>query len=209
MIGGIFGARIFYVLMNFEEYVHDPIEILRIDHGGLVFYGGFFGAIVTAIGLTRKLELSLGSVADLFSLGLPLGQSIGRLGCFINGCCFGAPSNAWFGVQYPHDSAIWSTQVHQHLISPATPECLTVLPVQLVQSSINLTIWGLLLIMASRLPIKGQLFSLYLILYPVGRFFCRVLSGRLSSSLFGAYHFPDYLPSYNPYWNGSFYQIKA
>ena len=171
MIGGILGARVFYVILNYGEYASNPIEIIRIDHGGLVFYGGFFGAMIALVWLIKKLGLSFWAVADLFALALPLGQSIGRIGCLINGCCFGRPSTSWFSYQYPADSAIWITQVHKHQIAQHAKECLPVLPVQLFQSGINLVIWGILLFMAPKVKHQGQLFSFYLILYSVGRFF--------------------------------------
>ena len=68
MIGGILGARVFYVILNYGEYASNPIEIIRIDHGGLVFYGGFFGATIALVWLIQKLELSFWAVADLFAV---------------------------------------------------------------------------------------------------------------------------------------------
>ena len=170
MLGGILGARLFYVLLNYDDYLKNPAEIIRIDHGGLVFYGGLFGAGITGVWLVRKIGLNGWAVADLFALALPLGQAVGRIGCFINGCCFGKPSASWFAYRYPADSSVWTTQVHNHLIASDANECLPVLPVQLFQSGINLVIWGILLIIAPKVTRKGQLFSWYIILYSIGRF---------------------------------------
>ena len=170
MIGGIVGARFFYVLLNFDQYSDDLWEIIRIDHGGLVFYGGFFGAVATLIYLIKKNNLNLPETADLLGLALPLGQAFGRIGCFINGCCFGSPSNSKLSIHYSSNNSVLSTQIHQHLIPPDALEPLAVFPVQLVQSGTNLAIWFSMLLISSRLKYKGQLFSLYLILYSMGRF---------------------------------------
>ena len=185
MVGGILGARLFYVILNYGEYAANPLEIIRIDHGGLVYYGGFFGACLSLAWLIRKLQLDFWSVADLFALALPLGQGIGRIGCFVNGCCFGKPSDRWLAHQYPLNSSIWTTQVHKHLIPPNSSECLPVLPTQLFQGSINMSIWIVLLLMSTKVTQKGQLFSFYLILYSVGRFFNEFYRGDYMTHYWG------------------------
>ena len=170
MIGGVVGARLFYVILNFSDYSSNPIEIIRIDHGGLVFYGGFIGAVLTVSWYIKKNKLKIWEVADLFALALPLGQAIGRIGCFINGCCFGKPSESWISYQYPHDSSVWAHQVHSKLIPYQATECLPVIPAQIFQSSINILIWIILVLVAKKANRAGLLFALYLILYSLGRF---------------------------------------
>lgn len=185
IIGGILGARVFYVALHFDQYAYDFVEVFRIDHGGLVFYGGFFGAVITIIFLIRKNNLDLPETADLLALALPLGQAIGRIGCFVNGCCFGKPSLSLCSVQYPPNSSVSSTQAHLHLIESHSIEPLRVFPVQLVQSGTNLFLWLFLLTMASRFKHKGQIFAMYLILYSTGRFFVEFKRGDYLSKYQG------------------------
>ncbi len=170
ILGGILGARFLYVVLNFQDYSDNLFEIVRIDHGGLVFYGGFIGACAAVTWYIKRKKLDFWTIADLFALALPPGQAIGRLGCLINGCCFGASTKNWFSIKYPTDSIIFSTQVHKHEISPYATECLPVIPTQITQSLINILIWFILIFSAKKVKHKGQLFSLYLILYAIGRF---------------------------------------
>lgn len=91
MVGGILGARALYVLSNFAYYSRHPQEIIRIDQGGLIFYGGFLAAAVGVIGLARARQLPLWKLGDFTVSALPLGHAFGRIGCLLNGCCYGAP----------------------------------------------------------------------------------------------------------------------
>ena len=150
-----------------------------------MFYGGFFGAVVAVFWIIRKFNLDWREVADLFALSLPIGQAIGRIGCFVNGCCFGQPSHVWFAVNYPPYSSIWHVQHAKHLIGEEAIACLPVLPVQLFQSGINSAIWIVLIVAARRLRFKGQLFSLYLILYTGGRFVIEHFRGDYLTTYLG------------------------
>ncbi len=170
IFGGILGARLLYVILNYREYVQNPIEVLRIDHGGLVFYGGLAGGTAGVAWLIRRRNLAWGKVADLAALGLPLGQAIGRGGCLVNGCCFGHPWNSALAINYPKLSSIWVTQVDKELITSYSEKCLSVFPSQITQSGINLIIFAVLLVASTRIKGPGKIFSLYLILYPLGRF---------------------------------------
>ncbi len=88
-ICGVLGARIFYIAQHASEYSGRWITALYLQEGGLVWYGGFIGAVAAAFAYTRWKKLPLLKWADLFSTVLPLGQAVGRLGCFLNGCCYG------------------------------------------------------------------------------------------------------------------------
>ncbi len=170
ILGGITGARLLYVVLNFEDYSNNLLEIIRIDHGGLVYYGGFIGAGTAVTWYIKRKKLDFWIIADLFALTLPLSQAIGRIGCLINGCCFGIPANSWFSIKYPSDSIIFSTQINKHVIAPYATECVPVVPTQISQSLINIGVWLILIFSAKRFKHKGQLFSLYLVLYSAGRF---------------------------------------
>ena len=87
MITGIVGARLFYVIQFFDQYRDHLWRIVRIDQGGLVFYGGFLCAIGALILFCRRNKLDLVRVFDIYAPGVALAHACGRIGCFLNGCC--------------------------------------------------------------------------------------------------------------------------
>ena len=134
--GGIVGARLVYVTQNWPLYRETPWEILRLDHGGLVFYGGLLGGLITAVALIRRMQWSLWPVVDLLVPYLALAQGIGRIGCFLNGCCYGRATTLPWGVRFPADA------VARH-------------PTQLYESAV-LLMMALWLERRSRRPDKGR-----------------------------------------------------
>ncbi|OGV43003.1 MAG: prolipoprotein diacylglyceryl transferase [Lentisphaerae bacterium GWF2_57_35] len=166
MISGILGARAAYIIANFQFFAAQPLEILRIDKGGLIYYGGFLGASLCLYIMARMRHETLWSLADFAVTGLPLGHAVGRIGCFINGCCFGHPTNSFLGVQYPEGSEPWKAYPHCDLH-----------PTQLYETAFNLLIYGLLLWYYPRKRKDGGVFALYLLTYPIGRFLVEFFRG--------------------------------
>ena len=103
LIGGILGGRAAYVAMNWASYRSDWVEILRLDHGGLVFYGGFAGGLFAVLAITRRYRMPLGTTFDLLVPSLVLAHAFGRIGCFLNGCCYGKPSPVSWAVAFPEE----------------------------------------------------------------------------------------------------------
>ncbi|MBU6402339.1 MAG: prolipoprotein diacylglyceryl transferase, partial [Verrucomicrobia bacterium] len=103
--GGIVGARILYVVSYWREYfVSKPIwEILMVRHGGLVFYGGFLGAALTGVAYARSRRLNLWKLADTLAPSIALGHAFGRIGCLMNGCCYGRPTHLPWAICFPPD----------------------------------------------------------------------------------------------------------
>lgn len=89
LIAGLVGARLFYILSNLHYYAANPLEIPNLSKGGLVWYGAFFSALGSALWYMRKHKLFFWDVMDLAAPYLALGQGIGRIGCYLNGCCYG------------------------------------------------------------------------------------------------------------------------
>jgi phosphatidylglycerol:prolipoprotein diacylglycerol transferase len=98
MSTGIVGARLAHVLGRPAHFFEHPGEILRIDAGGLTFYGGFVLAFLCGALLARRRGLPVIAVADYGVAGLALGHGIGRIGCLLNGCCYGAVTDCALGV---------------------------------------------------------------------------------------------------------------
>lgn len=111
VVAGILGARLFYILLNYRFFMDHPLEIVMIQNGGLAWHGGLIAAAVVAIRFIRKKGLPLATMLDLIAPYAALGESIGRIGCFLNGCCFGREI-AW-GIYFPvHDARLHPTQLY-------------------------------------------------------------------------------------------------
>lgn len=155
IIGGVVGARLAYVLANLAHYQENPWEIIRIDQGGLIFYGGFIMATLTVAAFGWRRKLPLLHLGDFTVSALPLGHAFGRLGCFLNGCCYGAPSDVpW---------ACYAAEAHRH-------------PVQLYEVAFNLALYGVLYRLLPRKK-PGTVGAIYLLAYGAWRFLIEFLRG--------------------------------
>ncbi|MFA4944838.1 MAG: prolipoprotein diacylglyceryl transferase [Lentisphaeria bacterium] len=168
---GLAGARLWYVIQFWPAFRGNLAEIVRIDHGGLVFYGGFLAAGLALLGFCHWKKLPKGEVADLLAPTLALAHAFGRVGCFLNGCCHGHRSDSFLAFSYGRASDVFRAQAEAGLIPPNAAAALPVLPVQLFEAAFNLLLAGTLLWAERRLPRRGQLFALYLAAYAAGRFF--------------------------------------
>jgi phosphatidylglycerol:prolipoprotein diacylglycerol transferase len=89
LVSALMGARVLYIIINFKYYQHNLIAMFKIWDGGLVFYGGFIFAVTGSYIFMKYKKMNLWKTADIISPGIALGHSIGRLGCFSAGCCYG------------------------------------------------------------------------------------------------------------------------
>lgn len=107
MIAGLIGARILHIIVywNTGGYADDPLKIIRIWEGGIVFYGGFLGAAAYFFYFTKKHSLNLWALGDIYIPSLAIGHAVGRLGCLAAGCCFGTPCGASWGLNFPQERA--------------------------------------------------------------------------------------------------------
>lgn len=169
ILSGLVGARIAYVVANWPDFAAAPAEILRVDHGGLIFYGGLVGASLALIAYAFLARLPLWRLADFAIPGLAVGHAFGRVGCFLFGCCHGCPAARFpaLGIAFP----------------PGTPlgeatGSVPLYPVQLFEAAALLSIWFLLLRLHARPSRRpGAVFAAYLLLYPPVRFALEFLRG--------------------------------
>ena len=166
---GIVGAKILYVIYDWNNYPHwtDIFSISTLQAGG-VFSGGLIGALGAAVWYIRKNRLPALATCDACAPGLALGHAIGRLGCFAAGCCYGKPTNAWWGVTF-------TNPVANQLVGTPLNEALE--PTQLFEFAVELANFFLLTWMLKRKKFDGQVFGAYLVLYGVARFFLEFLRG--------------------------------
>jgi len=167
IISAIIGARILYVIVNFSYYREDPMSVFKVWEGGLVFYGGLIGALIGTYLFVKLNKLDYFAYADIFAPLIALGHSIGRMGCFLNGCCYG-------GVDEKHG-----------IIMPAIGDNLPHLPVQLYESGLNFILFAVLFIWYLRFSKKrGEIMFLYLAGYSVVRFIMELFRGDAERGFF-------------------------
>ena len=168
LLGGLFGARLLFVLLNMAYYMANPSEIIDLTKGGLVWYGGFVMGILVGILFVRKNNINFWDVADLLAPFIALAQSIGRVGCFLNGCCYGsyAPAGYIFSIKLPYES------IPRH-------------PTQIYESLVLLVLFLILRRWQASRHFKGEIFLGYAILYSLSRFLLEFLRGDNAKILAG------------------------
>ena len=175
VIVGFLGAKIFFILTHFPDFLRDPLGSLGSE--GFVVYGGIiFGTLANYIYCRGKKEPFL-RWGDIHIPGVALAQGFGRIGCFLAGCCYGRATDSWLGVVFPPGSM--------------APSGVKLLPTQLFSAAGDLLICAVLLLADRKKHNDGMILVLYLILYSVGRFGIEFLRddyrgsvGALSSSQF-------------------------
>jgi phosphatidylglycerol---prolipoprotein diacylglyceryl transferase len=185
LIGGLIGARLLLLVVDWRTYVYNPRDILTLLQSGGVFYGGLLGALPVAWWYARRHGLDGWRTADVLAPGVVLGQSIGRLGCFAAGCCWGRACDLPWAVTFKDPYT--ARQV-------GTPIDLALHPTQLYESLATALIFVVVLWIARRKKFHGQVTLAYVALYAVARFgieFFRgdaargvVFGGALSTSQF-------------------------
>lgn len=177
MVGGALGARLAYVAEHWSaEFAGLPFtEIFRFDKGGLMFYGGLGGAILAIAALSRLKKCPFTALIDLSAIALPLGHAFGRVGCFLNGCCYGRLSDSAISVRYPAGSEPWHSQVAHGLIPRSAAQSMPVLPSQLVEAALDIALFLLLASIARRNPRRLALSGAYLVCYAAIRAFTETL----------------------------------
>jgi len=160
IIGGIIVSRLLHVIDKWNYYMANPAQIIGFE--GLTVYGAVLGALLAVLIYCWVKKISFWLIGDVIAPGAILGQAIGRIGCLINGCCYGLSTSLPWGVVYtnpgsycPLDEPFQPTQIY-HLIW-------------------NLIGFGILWSLRRRLKPQGSLFLLYLALYAAGDLSIRFL----------------------------------
>jgi len=148
-LSGVLGARIFYVVTNLNYYLKNPLEIIMLQRGGLAWFGGLISGTLFGVVYIKFKKLSVYKTLDLLVPFVALAQSIGRIGCFFNGCCYGKLTQ--FGIYFPvHDAVL--------------------IPTQLISSLALILIYIILRLLQDRPHKAGLIFYAYLFLYTIKRF---------------------------------------
>jgi phosphatidylglycerol:prolipoprotein diacylglycerol transferase len=163
LIFSFLGARIFYIFINFKDFLKTPTRFI-FSRSGFVFYGGIIFGLISSFYLCLYYKINFLKFADIVSLGIPLGHALGRIGCFFYGCCYGKPTDSFFGIRFP-------------LQSPAGILKEKVIPTQLISSFFLLLLFIFLKNLKKRKRFEGEVFVAYLFLYGIFRFFIEFFRG--------------------------------
>lgn len=185
VVGGIVGARLYYVLLNFPRFMQDPFGMI-FARGGLVWYGGFLLATALVVWEVRRQKLPLRETADAVAPALALAYAVGRLGCFFVGDDWGRPTASWVGIRFPMGTPPSSVDVIERdfgiTVDPALVEqygqIVPVHPTQLYEVGLSTLIFFLLWSLRGRGRPAGWLFMLWLALAGTERFLVEFLRAK-------------------------------
>jgi len=159
MVSSIIGSRLYYILTHLGEYAASPLRVFAVWEGGLSMFGGVVLALVASKIFMDRRGLSFTRLGDIIAPALMLGTFFTRIGCYMNGCCFGLPTKSSLGIIFPPDCIAGSyfpgTAIH---------------PTQLYSSAAALIIFIVLLAVDRPNLKQGFLFGLMFVLYSTGRF---------------------------------------
>jgi len=167
LISGIIGARLIHVIINYHEYsLSDPLTIINLRKGGLAWYGALIGAILGGFLYSKVSKISFWKLADMVSAPSMVGLAIGRIGCFLNGCCYGKVTDLPWGVEFP-EAYPPGTQRH---------------PTQIYESLLDLAVFYILhKVIEKRKKFHGETFCYFIGLYSLVRFIVEFFRETFSS----------------------------
>ncbi len=167
MLVGFAGARTLFIITRFEYFMADPLSMIKVWEGGLVFFGGPLAAIPFVIWYTKKHKLPLWSVMDCMVPGLAIAHVFGRFGCVAAGCCYGRPTGGNWGIKL--DSPLVDTAYRNVYLHP----------VQLYESGAVFVLFMGLLWIFRRKRFDGQVVLTYFMAYPIIRSITETFRGDL------------------------------
>lgn len=185
VIGGIVGAKVYYVLLNYRELLTDPMSLI-LSRGGLVWYGGFTLATVLVIWEVRRQKLPLPKTADALAPALALAYGVGRIGCFLVGDDYGRPTGSWIGIRFPHGSPPTNVADLQRYFGITVDPTLVqrfgqvvpVYPTELFEVGLSVLIFVFLWRIRRHHHRQGWLFMVWLILAGMERFLVEFLRAK-------------------------------
>lgn len=174
-ICGFLGAKIMYCLVEWKSFIASPATFL--SNSGFVVYGGITGGIISVLLYTKIKKVNFLDYLELCVPSVALAQGFGRIGCFLAGCCYGKPTDAWYGMAFSH--------------SDFAPNGVKLIPAQLISAGADFLNMAVLLLIAKYSKKRGSVLACYIIFYSIGRYFIEMLRsdergnvGALSTSQF-------------------------
>ena len=155
MILGLIGSKLLYFITEIDRVIKDPSILLNFSDG-FVLYGGVIGGVLTAMFYCRRKKIDFLSYFDLSMPSVVIAQGFGRIGCLLAGCCYGAQTDAWYGIIFPSSSV--------------SPSGIPLIPTQIISSAGDFIIGFILIAAANKNKTPGRIGALYMLLYGTGRF---------------------------------------
>ncbi|MDG3003447.1 prolipoprotein diacylglyceryl transferase [Paludisphaera mucosa] len=168
--GGLSGARLFYCIQYWGRGIDNVLDVFQFWKGGIVYYGGIFGGALAFFVYRRFNPFPVRPYLDALAPSIAVGTLFGRLGCFLNGCCFGDVCHTALGVRFPRESPPWESEVRLGLIPPDALRSLPLHPTQLYSA---LDAFVLLILLSAFYPFRrrdGEVMGVLMIAYPITRF---------------------------------------
>jgi phosphatidylglycerol---prolipoprotein diacylglyceryl transferase len=166
IIFSIIGARLLYIILMFKDYASNPLDALKIYQGGLSYHGGAIGGFSAVAFFAWRRKLRGWRITDAGIPGLVLGAAIARIGCFLNGCCYGHESHLPWALKFP-----------------ALNDGITRHPAQIYDLILNLTLLGLLFFFKRFKRKEGDIFAFYLIGFSILRFITEIFRSGATGKL--------------------------
>jgi len=159
ILGALLGGKLLFIFLNWDSFeTSSIIEKLRY---GFVFFGGLLGASAVGFWAIKKYKLSFFKTADFFAPALALGHSIGRIGCFLAGCCYGKTAPESLGVHYTNPDSLVPMHLHN----------IPLYPVQLIEAILVFILFLFLNKISHKKHLTGTVTAVYILGYAVIRFF--------------------------------------
>lgn len=168
LVSGIFGARLFYVLQNLDYYRANLLEIIDLSRGGLVWYGAFLAGLGGCALYVKTRSMSFLLCLDLIAPYIAMAQAVGRIGCFLNGCCYGMRVSPEYPLAIP---SVCDGAWHH--------------PTQIYSATVLIFIFMALRLWQDRRRFNGEIFLGYCLLYSLNRFLMEFVRGDNPRAFFG------------------------
>lgn len=175
-VGGIVGAKVYYAIL-FRDW-H-----LLFERAGLVWYGGLIGGALAVSWVIHRRRVPFWTTADAAAPALAIGYCLGRIGCFLVGDDYGAPTNSWVGIAFPKGSPPTTAQALREFgvkVDPSIPpwQVLKVHPTQLYETTAALVVFAILMMLARKPHHRGRVFGAFLVLMGIERFLIEIVRAK-------------------------------
>jgi phosphatidylglycerol:prolipoprotein diacylglycerol transferase len=167
ILAGVVGARALFIALDWSDYRAHPATWFQIWEGGISFHGALLGGLIAMIVYCRIKKIPVLRFGDIAAAPVMLGYAIGRVGCFLNGCCYGAPTNLPWAVRFD-DDGVWTKPSH---------------PTQIYSTILSTVFFIALIRLYPRRKFDGQVFCWYMILAAVERFVMEIWRASFTSTV--------------------------
>ncbi len=157
ILAALVGSRLLYVILEYRYFLDHPLQVFVLWKGGLVFHGGLIASLAVAFYYLHRYQMPWRAAFDSLAVGMPLGQVLGRVGCFMAGCCYGSPSDLPWAVTFTHPETLCPLREPLH-------------PAQLYEALLLLGVFGVVYQLRTRKRFDGQVILTYFCLAGLVRF---------------------------------------